>query len=174
MATKKTKKAAVEESELVDMSDNEFGHAVLDAKKEADVIKKFVDGAKTEGFSRLEDHGTKEGKNLVIIDGDIKIKKEVRTTVTVKDEEAAKLLRTKKLDSKVDVTATIEIKKGVNPESIPERLRKEIEKYFEITLHHTVPKEVLVALKDAKTITQAQYDKCVSEKEVEAFKVELV
>ena len=169
-----TKKKAPTKDELVDMTDNAFGHAVLDAKKEADAIKKFVDGAKSEGFSRLEDHGTKEGKNLVIIEGDIKIKKEVRTSVYVKDDEAAKLLRAKKLDSKVEVTATIEIKKGVNPESIPERLRKEIEKYFEIKLHHSVQKDVLVALKDTKAITQAQYDKCVEEKEVEAFKVELV
>lgn len=170
MATKK--KTTVDD--LKDLSDNAFGHKVIEAKGEIEVLKKLVDGAKAEAFSRIEEHGTQEGKNFVIRDGDIVLKKEVRTTVLVKDDEAAKLLRAKKMEGKVDVTATIEIKRGVDPESIPEKLKKEIEKYFEIKLHHSVQKEVLVALKESGQITAAQYGKCVEEKTVEAFKVEAV
>ena len=169
-----TKKKSVKTDDIMDLGDNAFGHRVLDAKAEADVLKKFIDGAKAEAFSRIEDHGVQEGNHFVIRDGDILLKKEVRTTVIVKDEEAAKLLRAKKMEGKVDVTATIEIKKGVNPETIPDRLKKEIEKYFDIKLHHSVQKEVLVSLKDEGQITQAQYAKCVEEKKVEAFKVEQV
>lgn len=170
MATKKK----APENEFQDLTDNELGHKVLNSKAEVEVLKTFIDKSKVEAFARLADHGVKEGNHTVIIDGDIRIKKEVRKTIGVKSEEAAKLLRSKKLDNKIDVTATIEIKRGVDPSAIPAKLKAEIEKYFEITLHNSVDKNILENLRDTKVITPLQYEKCVEEKVTEAFKVERI
>ncbi len=145
----------------------------VDAKEQEKELKAVLTGSKVELSARVLAKGKKCGKTMKSFEltaGSYNAKMEARVSIAVDNDVAVKIFNKKKIDD-FEVTSTIEVRNGIDPSKIPAKLLKDVNKYFSITVHKSVSKEVLKSKFESGDIGPKDYKACVNETVTYALKV---
>jgi len=161
--------------------DETLGQKYVGAKEEIKELNEYTEVLRTEILNRIDKKGSREGtekgedgvlgQHLVLQAGIYSMKKEGRCSITINQEKAVKMFLDKGFENDMNIQTTIDIKKGVNPASIPKELLKEINKYFTMETQREVDKVTLQKKFQAEEITQKEYDSCLNKQWNYALKV---
>ncbi len=139
--------------------------------------KKAIDEERKEVHSeisgRIKDRGVSYGKDNLsqkIETPDHEMLLEARTKVEVNQDTALALFDEKSIDD-FEVVSTIELKEGVDPDTIPEDLKLRMNEFFLIQTSRVVSKESIEQNRKAGKLTDDEANSCIDKNTTHALKV---
>ncbi len=162
-----------EELEVGQMGDDEIAGEYLRIQfqiKDGEVKKKYF---YTEIRARVEDRGSPYGKDDLGKKIETPLHQmllEARPRVEVHQDIALKIFDDKSIDD-FEVVSTIELKEGVDPSTIPDVLKEQMNDFFLISTSRVVSKEAIEQNRKSGKLSDDEAAACLNRNTTHALKV---